>query len=645
MLKSTQFLLFILPIICFQTSYSQDLKFGNISKEALDESIYPLDSSANAAYLFKYRNTYIDGTNLVTEVHHIIKIYNKDGFDFATKKISLYKNGGTRENVSGLKAYTYNLLNNEIVKEKLAKESIFRTEYHKRQDYYTFTMPNIKEGSIVEYKYKIYSPFFTNIDEYKFQHAIPVKKLYSKLYTPAFFKFNRKVKGFLPVIPKRSNKRDARIDATVNITEYTLSDVPALEEEPFVDNIDNYRSGVEYELIAVYYTGYTKYYSQTWNDVAKSINKYNTYKQELKKNSYYKKDLEEVLSDVSTPEEKSKKIFDFVKSKVKWNDIDGISVYNGMPKAYKTGTGNVADINLMMVSMMRYAGLEANPILLSTRDNGTPIFPTINGLNYVICGVKINNKIIKLDATSKYSDRDILPVRVMNWFGQLLSENDTMDNIVLAPTKPGLKSTMMNVKISSDGNIEGNIRNVYKNHNGLLFREYYSGMSNDDYLLEIENNNSSIEIDEHKVDNIEKISSPVIENYSFIKEEHIEIIDNKMYFSPLLFFTEDKNPFVLEKRSYPIDFSFPWDKKIQVIIKIPSGYTIESIPESIKFKLPNDIGEFSYIIRKTPTNAIQLICSTKMKYSKVSAEQYLFLKQFYTQIIKKETEKIVLVKN
>jgi len=645
MLKLAQFLLLFLIIIYFQTGYSQDLKFGEISKETLEESIYPLDSSANAAYLFKYRNTYIDGVNLVTEVHHIIKIYNKDGFDFATKKISLYKNGGTRENISNLKAYTYNLLNAEIVKEKLAKESIFRTEYHKRLDHYTFTMPKVKEGSIIEYKYKITSPFFTNIDEYKFQHAIPVKKLYSKLYTPAFFKFNRKVKGFLQVIPKRSNKRDARIGAIVNITEYSLSDIPALEEEPFVDNIDNYRSGVEYELIAVYYSGYTKYYSQTWNDVAKSVNDYSTYKYELNKNSYYKKELEEVLAGVVTLEEKSKKIFDFVKSKVKWNDVDGISVYNGMPKAYKTGIGNVADINLMMVSMMRYAGLEANPILLSTRDNGIPVFPTINGLNYVICGVKLNNKIIKLDATSKYSAQDILPIRVMNWFGQLLNDNDTMDNIILAPTRPGLKSTMIDVKISSEGNIEGDIRNVYKNHNGLLFREYYSGMSKNDYLLEIENNNGNIEIEEHKVDNLEKISSPVTENYSFSKEEHIEIIDNKMYFSPLLFFKENKNPFVLEKRLFPIDFSFPWDKKIQLIIKIPNGYTIESIPESIKFKLPNDIGEFSFIIRKTPTNDIQLLCSTKMKFSKVSVSQYPFLKQFYSQIIKKETEKIVLVKN
>lgn len=645
MLKSTQTLLILLIISSLQSVFSQDIKFGEISKDALQEQFYHKDSSANAAYLFKYRNTYIDGMNLVTEVHHIIKIYNKEGFDFATKKIALYKANSSDEKVSGLKAVTYNLVNGNIEIEKLSKDAIFKTEYHKRLNHYTFTMPKVKEGSIIEYKYSIYSPFLTNIDEYKFQHSIPVKKLYSKLYTPAFFKFNIKVKGYLPVIPKRSHKRDVRIAADVNITEYIMSDVPALEEEPFVDNIDNYRSGVEYELVAVHYTTHTKYYSQTWNDVAKSVNKFNTYRNELKKSSYYKNDLDEVLLNISSFDERSNKIFDFVKSKVKWNEVDGISSYNGLPKAYKTGTGNVADINLLMVSMMRYAGLKANPILLSTRDNGIPLYPTIDGLNYVICGVELNNDVILLDATSKYSSQNILPVRVMNWYGRLIKEDDTMDNIILTPITPSRASTIMNVKISSEGNIEGRIRNIYKKHNGLAFRKKYSEISNNDYLLEIENKNGNIEIEDYKVDNLEKISGSVIENYSFVKEDHVEIIDNKMYFSPLLFLKENKNPFVLEERLFPIDYAFPWNKKLQIIIKIPEDYTIESIPEPIKFKLPNDIGEFSYMIKKTSNNNIQLMCSTTMKFSKISSDQYLFLKQFYNQIIIKETEKIVLTKN
>lgn len=643
-MNKKSFLLTVFLLVICHLFYAQEVTFGDVTKQELKETYYPMDSTANAVYLYKYRKTYIDGYSLVTDIYHKIKIYNKEGFDYATKKISLYKTSSADEKVSGLKAYTYNLINDEVVKEKLSKDAIFKREYHKRLNHFTFTMPNIKEGSIIEYKYSLRSPFLTNIDEFKFQHAIPVKKLYAELSTPAFFKFNTKVKGFLPFYPKRSHKRDNRIDAKVNIIEYNLSNIPALEEEKYVDNLDNYKAGVEYELIAVHYTTHTKYYSQTWEDVAKTVNKYDTYKYGLKKKSYYKDDIDQLITGTSTLQDKVKKIYDFVRQKVKWNKIDGIYSYNGFSKTYKEGIGNVADINLMMVSMMRYAGLEAHPILLSTRDNGLPIFPTINGLNYVICGVELNDEVILLDATNKYADQNILTTRLINWYGKLIRPDDTYKDIILSPKKQSLRSSVMNVQVSSNGDIEGRSRNTYKNNAGLEFRELYSSMSENDYLLEMESKNDDIEISEHKIKNLDEVEKPVLENYSFYKEEGIEIANNKMFFSPLLFLKLDKNPFVKDKRQFPIDFGYPRNEKVHIMIKIPSEYTIENLPEPIKFMLPNNMGEFTYNIRKSPNQDIQLICSTKINYPKISSDQYDAIKQFYNEIIKKETEKIVLTK-
>ena len=62
--------------------FSQNYKFGKVSKEELEEKIYPLDSSANAAILYKYRNTFfrydVYGIKLITSYIYRIKIYNKD---------------------------------------------------------------------------------------------------------------------------------------------------------------------------------------------------------------------------------------------------------------------------------------------------------------------------------------------------------------------------------------------------------------------------------------------------------------------------------------------------------------------------------------------------------------------------------------
>ena len=102
-------------------------------------------------------------------------------------------------------------------------------------------------------------------------------------------------------------------------------------------------------------------------------------------------------------------IFDFVKSKVKWNEYYGKYTSDGVKKAYKEQVGNVAEINLMLTSMLRYAGLNANPVLVSTRDNGIPLFPTREGYNYVISCVELPTGKVLLDATNKYGSPNILP--------------------------------------------------------------------------------------------------------------------------------------------------------------------------------------------------------------------------------------------
>ena len=168
--------------LCFSVSVcAQNFDFGKVSKEELQEKFNPLDSSASATYLYKYRKTFFEyrqekGFELVTEIHERIKIYNKEGFNYATKKVYLHKSIGKEEQVNNLKAYTYNLIDGKIEEVKLEKNGIFNTEESKYRNEFKFTMPDLKEGSVVEYKYKVYSPYYWSVDDYMFQYDIPVKK-------------------------------------------------------------------------------------------------------------------------------------------------------------------------------------------------------------------------------------------------------------------------------------------------------------------------------------------------------------------------------------------------------------------------------------------------------------------------------------
>ena len=345
-------LLVVLFILTINTITAQEFDFGKVSVEELQEKMHPIDSTANAAYLYKNRVSYFkydnaNGFELVTEVFERVKIYNKDGYDFATKAISLYKaSQGNRERVMGLKAVTYNIVDGDIEETKLKKDGIFESELSEFYEETKFTMPNIKDGSVIEYKYRINSPFIYNVDEYIFQHSIPANKIEASFSSPEYYNFKLNSKGYLGIYPKvtrvnsgitiksksrqtigatvSTNFNSDKIDFFENKHIYNLANIPALKEEPYINNINNYRAAVKYELSSVQYpNSIPKYYSSTWKNVVKTIYDSPSFGVELNKTGYYNQDIDALTSSVTDPMQKAGLIYGFVKDKVKWNGIYG----------------------------------------------------------------------------------------------------------------------------------------------------------------------------------------------------------------------------------------------------------------------------------------------------------------------------------
>ncbi len=662
----------ILFSLCFTlTVFTQDYKFGKISKEELQEKFNPLDSSASATYLYKYRKTFFEyiqgeGFRLVTDVHERIKIYNKEGFDYATKQISLYKSKTDKEEIYNIKAYTYNLLEEKIEKSKLTKVGVFKTEKSKYLNETKFTMPNIKEGCVVELKYQILSPFYWNVDDFNFQYDIPVKKLEATFEAPEYFVFKVNTKGFLSVIPKTDNERDkitfnsktrssdgyvsstsfhsSDVDFTKKVSSYNLTDVPALKDEPYVNSINNFRSAVQYELSYTKFPQSTiKYYSTTWEDVVKTIYKNSSFGDELNKISYFKEEIDAMINSISDPMKRISLIFDFVKSKVKWNGYYGKYTNDGVKKAFKGHVGNVAEINLMLTAMLKYAGLNAYPVLVSTRKNGVPLFPTREGYDYVVSYVKSPEGIILLDATSKYSTPNVLPFRTLNWQGRVIAEKGGSTLVDLYPKQKSKNSISMMINLDEEGNIDGSYRSVKTNHTALSYRQKYNKANEEDFLEKLENKYDGLEISDFQVKDKNNLSKPVTESYKFIKESQADIIGDKLYFSPMFFLKTSENPFKLENREFPIDFGYPITEKYRLFIKLPEGYKVESLPEKVAFAMPEGLGVFKYDITQKD-NTLQLVVNSEINQPIISPIYYDALKEYFKQMIEKENEQIVLTK-
>ena len=143
---------------------AQKYELGEVTKQELEEKMHPQDASAPAAILFSKGHTYFtfsdsEGFQLVTEVEMKIKIYTKDGYDWGTKHIQYYSSDNDRETVDVSKAVTYNLVDGSIKKAKLKSEGEFTEQLNKYWKVKKIVMPEVKEGSIVEFRYTIRSPF------------------------------------------------------------------------------------------------------------------------------------------------------------------------------------------------------------------------------------------------------------------------------------------------------------------------------------------------------------------------------------------------------------------------------------------------------------------------------------------------------
>ena len=671
MIKKIAFTLFLFTQLA---TFTQNYDFGKVSKEELQEQFYPLDSTADAAYLYRSRKTHFDydvddGFRTITEVHNRIKIYNKDGFKNGTQEVVLYKPlSGKKEKFTNLKAYTFNLIKNKIVKTKVSKKSIFEERKNKYYVIQKIPLPNIKENSVIDIKHNVISPF-RSIDDLKFQFEIPIKKLNYSVAIPDYFKYKEYLRGYYQIKPifsfinkdfqfetpdKKVSKSGGyvtekgevfKLNVAIKQSLFKADNIPALKEkEAFIGNIENYRGAIIYELASSKLpNSMEEHYADSWENISKKIYRSGAFGDELTKSSYYSDDIENLLKSANNEFEKVAILFQFVKSKVKWNGYYGKYTENGVRKAYRENTGNVADVNLMLTSMLRFAGLDANPVLVSSRGNGIPLFPTIKGFDYVIAAVTFNDgKYVLLDATEPYSLPNTLPERALNWNGRLVKKDGSSSWLKLITGKHSLEENMLMVKINDELVAEGFIRTKFDNIKALNFRRNKNHIKEEILSTNFEENNN-VEIEDFKLQNKLDLNKPIVRMIKFSSEDLIEGINGKLYIEPLLFLTRHNNPFKLEERKFPIDFTTSWKELNRVTITIPNGYKVEKLPETLAIGLPEDIGVFKYQVSQVG-NKIKSVSVLQFNKPLIGAQYYKDLKNFFDETVRKQSEKIVLIK-
>jgi len=648
----------ILPLI------SNAQKLGDIDEGILKTTLTENIPDAGYEYLLNNSHTYYDIYNetieMVTEYHVRIKIHSKVGVESADVAIRLSKNGRDKEKIARLKAYSYNYENGEVNETKLEKKDIFEKEYSDYSDMVTFAIPNVREGSIIEYSYQIQSPFLYSTPKHSFQFDAPVRFSEFVLDIPEYFVMQPVATGLVPL---QREEDDFFGDFNGKRYIFVATDVPAILEDDYVLNVDDYRSSLKYELHTVKIPGAKiQEYSKDWFTIGNNLLDYDSFGNQLKKR--VKVDILDEIEGLPD-KEKLMAIYQFVVQNVTFNDYTGYSS-NSIKKALKNKEGTSADINLLFINLCRAAGLDAHPVVTMKRSDGylNQLYPSLDNLNYVFGVVVIDGATIFVDATDPNFIPGNLPLRAMNKNGLLvLKDNSQIISIPNQNLNYNLKAGKYIVNVDEE-KLEGSGKVVLKNYGAIKARLDSKKEDDQDFLddEDLQEDEDSEGNDEGDGEDEESDEVMLEDNFvysdvsgydnpfeniktNFEAELYSPItkIGDEVYIDAFVTFKINKNPFVTAVREYPAFFNSLHDINHISILHIPEGYRLKNVPETKVITLEGGKGEFSYKVSEG-LESLTINCSFKVNDDIFTPNDFTSLYNFFDMIIEMQKEKIVLEK-
>lgn len=659
------FTFLFVTLLCFS---QKKVKYGTIDMADLTMTEYPTDNSANAAilyhkgYLNLEYNPSSDDFQYKYERHIRIKILDKSGLDWADFAISLYENGINREKILWFNATVFTDKNGTIEKTVVKKGDLLNDRVSENTVLKKIALPNVQEGSIIDIEYSILSPFYYNLEDWRFQYEVPVRYSEYQLNYPDWFSYKTNFKGYdLQYVNSMDLKPDTKEivfhtkTGNNNVTYrrmrygWIAKEMPAFIEDVYISTVDNFLVSIEIELESTQFPE-SNFVSliKDWEKLVETLMKSNFFGRQLTKGKtkFLTADVLKEVAGVSNPRHKITAIYYYLKNIMEWNNYQDKYITTSLKEAYYTGKGNTADINLTLLSMLRLVGFNADPVLLSTKDNGflNQGFPTLRQFNYVIIRVEVEvGKYMFLDATDKDLPLHLLPTKCINDSG-LLVKKEGMEWIELKSTGKYNIVRTIDINLNEDMEWEGSMKVKYKDYAASSMRQMYEYEEDEaTYLAAIESNHAGLAIDEFSIEGLAEFSSTIKETYSINFENQIIDEGDLLYFNPMLTFGTEENPFKLEERTYPVDYDYPMSETYSFQYTIPEGYRVDEMPEGTIIALPEKGGKFSY---STKIQGNKIIVSSQFKLNKnfFLPTEYQSLKEFYNIVVAKHSEQVVLKK-
>lgn len=654
--------------LCSFAQEKLNIKFGRVSPADFDLSQQKIDTGVNAIVIADVGNSSFEGNvkgffSLIFKRQMRIKILSKNGMDAADFQIPLWTNENTadgEEKLENLKAYTYNLENGKVVETKLESSQVFKDKISKTLVIKKFTMPAVKEGSIIEVSYTINSDFLRNLQPWEFQGKYPI--LWSEYETniPEFFNYVFLGQGYRNYDIKKNTQSQSNFNITfqngasasdrmtlpgqVYTNRWVMKNVPPLKKESFTSTLNNHIQKIEFQLNEYRFPNQpTKPILASWPKVREDLMKSEDFGFQLyKNNNWLDDDMKTIVAGAKDPVVKMNKIYNYVKDNFTCTRHYGSYLTNASLKSVmKTKSGNVADLNLLLIAMFSHEGIEAYPVLLSTRSHGYTheLYPLMDRFNYVIACAMIGENKIFLDATDPLLGFGRLDEECYNGHARILTE--IPQAIYLEPDSvKERKLTTVFLTGADNGKLQGSFTSTLGYFESLGIRERIKEKGKEEYVKKMKAAyGTDWKVDSVGFDSLKVLNEPITVHYDLSMDN----TDDILYISPMLNEAYKENPFTAAERSYPVEMPYSFDETYVLNIEMPANYEVDEIPESTKIAFNDGDGYFEYLISKSES-LIQMRTRIYFNKTNYAPEEYQNLRDFFAYVVKKESEQIVLKK-
>ena len=397
----------------------EPLQFGQVAKADLTAAPFVADSAASAVVICDFGRSRLrgkrDGFEVVFERTTRIKILKKAGYGEATVEIPLYHTGTSAERITNLRGFTHNLVNGGIEKTKLEAGGAFVEKRTAHVNVQKFTLPNVREGAVIEYSYTLTSDFLFNFQDWTFQREIPVRWSEYRVSIPVFYQYRIISQGSTPfdvntvgagtvnllldnTIPKDSGLSAGQtvgmttISAPTEERQWVRKNVPAFQREPYMTAAKDYEARIDFELAG------EQWPNQPYRDLVGSWDKINArllndenFGGRMGSIGFLKDQLLSLAAQYPNVAARAAAVRQVVMAAVRYDGKNRLYAPEPLRKAFDAHRGTSADVNLLLIAALREAGLPAHPLLLSTRDHGrvNKEFPLLERFNYVVALVPL----------------------------------------------------------------------------------------------------------------------------------------------------------------------------------------------------------------------------------------------------------------